>query len=270
MRAGKAKHLDLSVPDAKHNQHSWMISYADMITLLLCFFMLFFKIDDETEKQQHLRKQQLVSLLDLGEALKPGEKSGVNGEAVPSGGVVALSHPAGEPVKAAPNSVNVDLDADTLLASIFPPGLPKGLSKSFDGSPNAKISHDQKDFYIEFSKIEFFAVGSTRLTRDGERSVKVVADALRNYSKDIYVEIEGYADTSKVNANRTFKTNMDLSILRAMTVYHYLMTLGIPKESLSVLGHGEFRPYDRLGHKIEEDSVRFQRRVAFRIEARTK
>lgn len=70
----------------KHSGESWAVSYVDMLTLLLCFFIIFFSFD-KSKKQ----KEQSLSVLDkisshfnpnagkgegLGEGLGPGDGQG--------------------------------------------------------------------------------------------------------------------------------------------------------------------------------------------------
>ena len=271
-RVRNTNHLpDLTAHESKHNLHGWMVSYADMITLLLCFFILFFKIDDGT-KDPALSKQQLVALLGF-------DTKKISDVSMPvattanskSAETIAGSSQHTKPTNSGTTIVNLELDSKTFLASIFPAGMPADLMSTLGESSFAKISHSQKDLFIEFPKREFFAPGSDILTSDGEESVRNVLKVISRYDQDIFVEIEGYADASPVQRkDHKYADNMGLSVMRAMRVYNFMIQNGVTKSALSVIGHGEYRPFDRSGNAIDNSALQFQRRVSFRIEARKK
>lgn len=67
--------------EEEESEGSWAVSYGDMITLLLSFFVIFFTTDAHKEKVQNLNNYMSFSFEELknipGELFKPGHKSSV-------------------------------------------------------------------------------------------------------------------------------------------------------------------------------------------------
>ena len=50
------------VHDEVDSEGSWAISYGDMVTLLLAFFVLFFTVDPAVEKEEQLKDSLITAL----------------------------------------------------------------------------------------------------------------------------------------------------------------------------------------------------------------
>jgi outer membrane protein OmpA-like peptidoglycan-associated protein len=87
-----------------------------------------------------------------------------------------------------------------------------------------------------------FEVGSARLTSASQTKAKAVADALRpwigNWS---HIDVEGHTDSSGQAAK-----NRELSQKRAESIRAFLLTQGLPENSLTARGFGSERPLPQL------------------------
>jgi chemotaxis protein MotB len=86
-----------------------------------------------------------------------------------------------------------------------------------------------------------FASGSAELSKEGLASVAEVAKILRQFS-DRQFEVAGHTDNIGVAPTSPFKTNLELSAARAVTVAQALEKGGMNAWHLSAAGYAEFQP----------------------------
>jgi chemotaxis protein MotB len=96
-----------------------------------------------------------------------------------------------------------------------------------------------------------FGLGSRRIKKAGRKILdKIAPEILKNINKyDIY--IAGHTDNIPIKKeNKKFESNWDLSSYRAIEVAKYLMSKGVPPESITAAGYGKYRPL------VKNDSVK--------------
>lgn len=86
-----------------------------------------------------------------------------------------------------------------------------------------------------------FPSGSAELSKDGLASVAAVAHILRQFP-DRQFEVAGHTDAIAVAPTSAFKTNLELSAARAVTVAQALEKGGMNAAHLSAAGYAEFQP----------------------------
>ena len=86
-----------------------------------------------------------------------------------------------------------------------------------------------------------FASGSAELSKEGLSSVAEVAKILRQFP-DRQFEVAGHTDNIAVLPTSAFKTNLELSAARAVTVAQALEKGGMNAWHLSAAGYAEFQP----------------------------
>ena len=86
-----------------------------------------------------------------------------------------------------------------------------------------------------------FSSGSAELSKDGLVAVSEVAHILRQFS-DRRFEVAGHTDNIPVTTTSPFKTNLELSAVRAVTVAQALEKGGMIPSHLSAAGYAEFQP----------------------------
>ncbi len=95
-----------------------------------------------------------------------------------------------------------------------------------------------------------FGLGSRRIKSGGKKILdKIAPEIIKNIGKyDIY--IAGHTDNIPIKKdNKKFESNWDLSSYRAIEVAKYLMSKGVPPESITAAGYGKYRPL------VNNDSV---------------
>ena len=85
-----------------------------------------------------------------------------------------------------------------------------------------------------------FASGSASLGSDGRGTLREVAQVLAGI-EDRSFQVEGHTDTQAISTVE-FPSNWELSAARALSVVKLLVAQGVPAESLSGAGYGEYQP----------------------------
>jgi len=87
-----------------------------------------------------------------------------------------------------------------------------------------------------------FSSGRAQLTKQGEQTLRAVADVLRQQHPSGEYWIEGHTDSVPISKSK-WGSNRELSMARAMAVLHYLVeSCGVADESCVVAGHGQYDP----------------------------
>lgn len=189
------------------SEGTWAISYGDMVTLLLCFFILFFQIRPEEES---------VTRFQQGLSEKLAQKSIPIEQTGGGGGVPTMSLGKGET-----------------------PGIDQDLLKRLNG-----VVHDHgSKIIIEFPGVSFFPSGQTELTPDGRQILQEFVSSYSGFENQHYVGIRAFTDTRPVRAieRRNFKDNLELSALRSISTMRELVKGGIPMAMIRLGGFGELK-----------------------------
>ena len=86
-----------------------------------------------------------------------------------------------------------------------------------------------------------FSSGSDQLSTGGQQTLHGLVEAVRSHPG--LVRVSGHTDDDPIK-HSSWKTNMRLSVARALEVREYLVSQGLPKDRMSVAGYGEFQPVD--------------------------
>jgi len=186
------------------SEGSWAISYGDMITLLLTFFILFFNTNKKTESKTV--QQALMARL---------ERSLTKNE----GGLAPTIVSANEATSAVDEELRKNLGAKVMsvgskIIGEFP-------NVSFFKSGHTELTKEGLQELKSFADAFVPYAGAQRIV-------------IRAYTDEKTVRVgEGY--------NRPFKNNMELSVLRAVATARSLQTDGVPLSRLMPGGFGEMR-----------------------------
>ncbi len=203
----------------------WMVSWSDMTTLLLTFFIIMISFAEIEGKDFFLVLSSFRGSLGMfqgGYSLSAGklEELGQNMQNLPStqkGSALAKSYKK--------------------AVSIFKPEL---------RAKKVRVYEDERGLVITLSADAFFDPGSARLRDDIRPVLKKVSVVLNSVPN--FVRIEGHTDARPVapaNAKRGYETNWELSAARGVNVLRYLYEEeGVVEKRLSAAAYGEQRPLD--------------------------
>ncbi|WP_019136077.1 flagellar motor protein MotB [Cellulomonas massiliensis] len=240
------------------NHERWLVSYSDMITVLMALFIVLFAISQvDQDKYIQLRESLAAGFKDMtgNESVLDGGAGTLDGQsAVPedapvdgTAGLVdadaELGHQAASPSPAATS----DIDPDTLEAAKaeaahlkeIKAGLLKRLREErLDSSVRFRI--DERGLVMALVADDvFFAPASAQLTPTAGKVLDAAGPTLRRLKEQI--SIEGHANVLPVSGR--YATNWELSADRATQVLRHLVEKDrIAGSRIMAIGFGDERP----------------------------
>jgi len=199
----------------------WMVTFSDLITLLLTFFVL-----------------NLAMSSMEGGALQETFGGDLDSGAVGGSALVNLaeerSHAGsggGQEATEAPVEKN-DTSSGALEA------VADGIS-DLGLEETIEVRESGRGLYLTLPGDTLFAVGSARLSRGGKETLRALVSLLQHPGME--VSVEGHTDGT-VSRSWNYRDNWDLSLARAVAVATVLEAGGVNPARLSVTGYGSTRP----------------------------
>ena len=216
----------------------WLITYSDLITLLMIFFILMYTMS-QVDAKKYAAVANSLSMVLTGEALSvldaagPSLVDGLSGQELPeTPGSITAQQGQLEDVK---KQIQEFIRAESLKEKGEATG---GVSRRL--GDYIIIMQQERGLVISIRDTVLFASGSDQLTPQAREIIKEVGTALVKIPN--YIRVEGHTDNLPINTNR-FPSNWELSVLRASNVVHVLQhDAGISPGRLSISGYGEYRP----------------------------
>lgn len=209
-------------PEAEpENSERWVLSYADLVTLLLGFFIILFASADVNQEKFQLLSRGLAEAFHA--EVKEGDRSS---SAIFDGG----SSFFGEPARRA--LIETDLEAIRAAVTFG--------TASIGRAGEIVVSQDEDRIVIRLADNLLFPPASADIRSSALPLLEIVASALLEVDQE--VRVEGHTDNVPVKTER-YPSNWELSSARATAVLRYLAETGdVPAERIFAAGYGEFRP----------------------------
>jgi len=197
----------------KENSERWLLTYSDLITLLMAFFVIMYAMSNVNEAKFRALAEQLSIAFNSG-----------GGSGVLNGGTGIMPTP---------------YQAETAALAEVAQAI-ESAAASQNVAPQVHLSLTEEGLTIRVEEALMFQSGSAELTPAAERFLDRVADELKLLKNP--VRIEGHTDNVPLRSGH-FRSNWELSAARAANVLEYLVGRhSIDPARLSIAGYGEFRP----------------------------
>ncbi|NLK87273.1 MAG: OmpA family protein [Clostridiaceae bacterium] len=237
---------------------SWLTTYSDLVTLLLCFFILLFsmaivdkhKFDKvalsvraafsgagmETFDQKSGDTMISLTPFDNGEDIFDEQDTGPGQEDDP--GDQGVDEDDGNPGDEGDETdVGEDLGEGSINA--FKVDI-QGLIDKMGLNENIKVIDEGTKIILRMDSVILFDTGSADLKTSAKPVIKKIGEILKTLDNDI--QVQGHADDRPINT-REFPSNWELSTKRATNVVKFLIDeCDISQENLTATGNAEFRP----------------------------
>lgn len=192
----------------------WLLTYADLITLLLAFFIIMYSMS-------HVDAKRFGK---VSEALTGALAGGLNDPLVKD---LYDDLPGSGPLRI------------TRLESIMRSVESKAFEQGFDDK-KFETELTERGLVIHIMESALFQPGEANLAPSALSILDLVAGELK--SAPNHVRVEGHTDNSPISTGK-FPSNWELSSVRATEVVRYLINAhGVGGDRISALGYGQFRP----------------------------
>jgi chemotaxis protein MotB len=211
-------------PEAGGAGGEWIVTYSDMVTLMLCFFVALFNPDDTTPTTV----EALVSAFNnMGIGANSGGNTLSAGKSADLGNTIA-SLPAMEKGESLGTALKK-------AVSLFNPEVK---------SNKVKVTHDERGLVISLASDAFFNPASARINVEQTRDILLRLGTLLS-SEEVRgkkFRIEGHTDDTPVDPNGPWESNWDLSTARSISVLRYLTDIGVEERRFQVAGFAATAP----------------------------
>jgi chemotaxis protein MotB len=203
--------------DEQHENHErWLVSYADLITLLFAFFVVMYAISSVNEGKYKVFSASLGSAFG-------GPGAQVNGADPQS----LLDVP--NPLLRRQNETllrersQMKLLAQDLLRTLAP----------LVREGKVRVTQTSRGVSVDINASVLFDPGEAVLTDESRTALVSIAQVLKNDAHAI--QVEGHTDNTPINT-AMFPSNWELSAVRASAVVRLFAEVGVPGARLTAVG----------------------------------
>ncbi|MEF2230054.1 MAG: OmpA family protein [Pseudodesulfovibrio sp.] len=215
----------------RREDSGWQLTLADMMTLILCFFVILVSV----AKVDPARYEAVSGI--LAEAMKGADAPSRRAAEIPSS----------PEDKKQRNLFELQLELARLVGRE-------------SGAATLKLRPDA--VAIDLRGGVFFKLGSADLTGEALTILDKLAGPLTSARYDLTVE--GHSDNLPIKSSQ-FPSNWELSSARASSVARYLIAQGFPRDAIRVMGLADTRPLapneDAAGNPLPDNQARNRRVV---------
>ena len=237
------------------NHEAWAIPYADLMTLLLAFFVVMYAISSLNEGKYRVMADALttafggaprtISQVQVGnKQLQGGGFDSPSVIRAPSMTGGALADPTQLPSMASHMRMPVSAHNQEQLqrAERQLNQIADQLSRTL--APLVKqgvitVRRTELWIEVEINSDILFVTGSAALDVGARETLGTLADVLLDAPNG--VRVEGHTDNLPI-ATAQFPSNWELSAARAASVVHLFADHGVQPQRLAMVGYGQFRP----------------------------
>ncbi|HEY3309104.1 MAG TPA: OmpA family protein [Desulfuromonadaceae bacterium] len=227
-------------PEKHANHERWLVSYGDLLTLMLAVFVVLYAMSQADKKKTEEVSRSIQSSFGMATADSSSPKINVisstqinpipdikSALAVTPGSKARSGSWRTRPKAAEPDFLQIKSSIEAFLVK--------------EGAQNkVNVELTRRGVVVSLKEAGFFNSGSAFLKKESEVILSAIAEALNRYSNTF--RVEGHTDNVPIHSGE-FRSNWELSTMRATNVLHYLIDAsGISPESVSAVGFGEYRP----------------------------
>jgi len=230
---------------AHENHERWLISDADVITLLFAFFVVMFATAQKDKTKQKMVSESVRNAIEHGQltAAITGILSHTRVPPAGQGDSRVKAPPPDVPGTPGPALPKLDVKAPATKADLLKSldALHKGLDAELK-SGKVTVSVDKRGLVISLREAAFFASGDDAISADGYPIIEKIALEVSKLPNPL--RLEGHTDWVPIHNSR-FRSNWELSVARSIAMLELLrQRYQFPSEHMSVAGFAENAPAD--------------------------
>ena len=255
------------------DEGTWFVSLADLLTVLLCFFVLMLSVSNLDQERYKKVATAMEEALKAEKAKREAAQAkqkplgfSLNQETKPSGQLYPVIQPAlppqvyqtpPGPATQPPPEVGTQPPPKTIDELSSELGMRFAKDKA-----GIQIEKRESGFAITLKGAVLFDLASADLTPSSTSYLDSIAGSLGQ--TPYKVTVEGHTDNLPMQSS-IYPSNWELSAARASRVARYLIDHGVSKDRIHVAGFADTKPVapneDAQGHALPENQARNRRVV---------
>lgn len=232
MAGAKGEHKKRHEEAEKENSERWLLTYADMITLLMLFFIILYSMSSVNPKKYSDLAQALNTIFS-------GGRPEIFSSDSLSAGQGILVNPGQFPLSKNRSGKKEDIFRQAI--SVLQPAI---------RTQKIRVVMNETGVLITLASDLYFEPSSAKIILDAVPTLQTISSLLKNITNDI--RIEGHTDeqrmtmTNEVSTDGSllFRSNWELSAQRAINVLKFLENFGVDEKRLTAVAHGSTRPLE--------------------------
>lgn len=212
--------------DEKGGAPEWMCTFSDLVTLLMCFFVLLFAMSTIQEETFKELVQSLRSALGVQQVPETGTREGL---------IMNSDSDSSEAKDHAVDELGgmVQKEMEEIISDV------RELIMFNKLGGQVRVEETEDGAVITIADMVIFGPGESRLSEDGRILMEKVAMVLAQFHYP--VTVSGHTDALPMD-NRDYASNWELSTSRATSVVRFLIAMGIDPTQLKAQGFAHYRP----------------------------
>ncbi len=261
-----------AAPEAEHDASAerWLLTYADMITLLMVLFIVLFAISVVDKKKFAALAGGLTHSFGASSKVLPNGTGVLDGGKTANADAGQLANNPTSPITPI-NQADIAANANAVQQQVAKQDIIKAEKATLADAEqkiaaalkaqglqsSTQLTIDSRGLVVSIITDEvIFDIGRADLKPAGDRVLDAVGPTLATLPNDI--SVEGHTDNVPINGG-PFASNWELSAVRATTVLRYLVaTAGIAAPRMSAVGYADTRPVvanDTVAHRSQNRRV---------------
>lgn len=230
-RKKKAEEVSEGAPE-------WMVTYSDLVTLLLTFFILLFSmaiIDKQKFEEVAFSLRSTFTRISSGEMFNENKgNTMISLTPFNEGSKLIESEPKEDETE---QSASTDKNTEDVKAAKL--DIEK-LIEDMGLNENIKLIEEKDEIILRVDSLILFDSGNADLKASGMPVLEKIGLIMKNLKTDIFVQ--GHADDRPISTV-VFPSNWELSTKRATNVVKYLVEKSdMEQKYLTATGNAEFKP----------------------------
>jgi chemotaxis protein MotB len=201
----------------------WIAAFGDLMSLLLCFFVLLLSMSSMDAKKV---SEAIGSLSGAMSVLEGGIKTEISKKRVQESTPLENRDESSESVNRVAASI---IEASEMVKQ--------------SGGPAISLEESEDGFVIRLPANTLFKSGSAQIeNQDTILFLKRISMIIQEFPNNVEVSVRGHTDNRPPGTNSVFRDNWELSAARSLSVLKVLVEGGVEAKRIHGAGYGEFRP----------------------------
>ena len=203
----------------------WLASFGDLMSLLLCFFVLLLSMATMDAKKMEAAIGSLAGALSV-----------LDGGARPDNQLEKELDPENTRTKRPKAQKGTQSELSATVKKI------NELLRA-SGAPEITMEESEDGFILRLPAAMLFDKDSTKISgEDAKLFLKRIGMIVAKMPKEVKVDIIGHTDNIEPSKDSAYKNNWQLSTARALSVVEELSSEGVPQDRLIASGKASFDP----------------------------